>query len=73
MSDLSYDEGDPEDYLRQNPGFERALFREWCIEVCRWREMIPPTLEEWAYLAENWHSGQAPLDAVIALQQRRST
>lgn len=64
-------EEENDNYLRDNPGLESALWTEWVMVVCS-RENIPnPNVEEWTRLRANFYHGKAPIDSVAELKRMR--
>lgn len=65
------DEADSQDYLRNHPAEECALWQEWVLVVCQRRDLAPPNGLEWDALMRRWHHGKAPLTSVDELQALR--
>lgn len=60
-----------DDYFKDHPAEECALWQEWVLVVCRRRQMAPPTAKEWDVLQQAWYHGKAPIESVGELQTLR--
>jgi hypothetical protein len=74
---MMWDDDDltPEDqndqYLRDNPGVESALWTEWVLVVCQWDNIPPPSSEEWDVLRSKFYHGKMPITSVAELKSLR--
>jgi hypothetical protein len=66
------DDCDDDDYLRNHPAEECAMWQDWVLTVCRRKEMTPPTAAEWGALMARWYHGKAPLESVSELAALRA-
>lgn len=64
-------EEENDNYLRQNPALESALWEEWVGVICERQKIAYPTASEWDYLRSNFYHGKAPLDSVAELKTFR--
>ena len=60
-----------DDYFKDHPAEECALWQEWVLALCRRREMPPPTAKEWDSLMKGWYHGKAPIESAGELQTLR--
>ena len=60
-----------DDYFKEHPAEECALWQEWVLVICRRREMPPPTAKEWGTLTQSWCHNKAPLESVDELKALR--
>jgi hypothetical protein len=59
------------EYLRQHPDHEKALWRDWVIEVCKRRKVPTPSGIEWVTLVGQWHHNKMPITSVDELEAMR--
>ena len=70
MNELTPEE-ENDQYLRDNPALESALWSEWVEVVCGWDKIPNPTREEWTRLRANFYHGKAPIESVAELKKMR--
>jgi hypothetical protein len=66
-------EEENDQYLRDNPAAESALWSEWVCVVCDWDKIPHPNQEEWNILRANFYHGKAPIDSVAELKKLRKS
>lgn len=62
-----------DDYFKDHPAEECALWQEWVLVICRRRGMPPPTAKEWDALQQTWYHSKSPIESAGELQILRST